>query len=140
MTREEAKKAAEVMMAYANGKEIEFNNSSVENNHHWEEATDPVFDWYHRKYRVKSKPKYRPFKTKEECWEEMLKHQPFGWVKYKETGTYIMISTIYSTTTDHLLHVTNPQEVSIDCCEYSFSGKFDKFCFADDTPLGIKKE
>lgn len=86
-----------------------------------------------------TKPTYRPFKNLEECWNEMLKHQPFGWVKYKETGTYIMISTIYSTTTDHLLHVTNPQEVSIDCCEYSFSGTFDNFCFADDTPFGVKE-
>ena len=32
-------------------------------------------------YRVKSEFKYRPFKDAEECWTEMKKHQPFGWVK-----------------------------------------------------------
>ena len=32
-------------------------------------------------YRVKPEFKYRPFKDAEECWTEMKKHQPFGWVK-----------------------------------------------------------
>ena len=31
-------------------------------------------------YRIKPEPKYRPFKNGEECWQEMSKHQPFGWV------------------------------------------------------------
>lgn len=34
-----------------------------------------------QKYRIKPKPKYRPFNDAEECWQEMLKHQPFGWTK-----------------------------------------------------------
>ena len=140
MTREEAKELLPIIQAYAEGKTIEERDPHGD----WKEAKNPIFTdsliYSCVEYRIKPESKYRPFKTKEECWEEMLKHQPFGWVKYKETGTYIMISTIYSTTTDHLLHVTNPPEVSIDCCEYSFSGTFDNFCFADDTPFGIKKE
>ena len=139
MTREEAKELLPIIKALAEGKQIQ---DKIEGLTDWCD-TDEInleYNGQRLKHRIKPEPKYRPFKTKEECWEEMLKHQPFGWVKYKETGTYIMISTIYSTTTDHLLHVTNPQEVSIDCCEYSFSGTFDNFCFADDTPFGIKKE
>jgi hypothetical protein len=31
-------------------------------------------------FRVKPEPKYRPFKDTKECWEEMQKHHPFGWV------------------------------------------------------------
>ena len=135
MTREEAKELMPIIQAFTEGKTIEYREYDGE----WKVAHTPT--WSSRLfYRIKSESKYRPFKTKEECWEEMLKHQPFGWVKYKETGTYIMISTIYSTTTDHLLHVTNPQEVSIDCCEYSFSGTFDNFCFADGTPFGVKED
>lgn len=34
-------------------------------------------------YRIKPEPKFRPFKDAEECWQEMQKHQPFGWVKFK---------------------------------------------------------
>lgn len=30
-------------------------------------------------YRIKPEPKYRPFKDAEECWQEMLKHEPFGY-------------------------------------------------------------
>ena len=29
-------------------------------------------------YRIKPESKYRPFKDAKECWQEMLKHQPFG--------------------------------------------------------------
>lgn len=36
-----------------------------------------------KSYRVKPEPKFRPFKDAEECWQEMLKHQPFGVVKDK---------------------------------------------------------
>ena len=36
------------------------------------------------KYRIKPEPKYRSFKNAEECLDEMLKHQPFGWIKCKE--------------------------------------------------------
>ena len=35
--------------------------------------------------RIKQEPKYRQFKDAEECFEEMKKHQPFGWIKDKQT-------------------------------------------------------
>ena len=31
-------------------------------------------------FRIKPESKYRPFKDAAECWCEMLKHEPFGWV------------------------------------------------------------
>ena len=135
MTREEVKKMLPIMQAYAEGRTIQFLDGGK-----WLDLYESDFYKSPERYRIKPKPKYRPFNTQEECWDEMLKHQPFGWVKYKETGTYVMISTIYSSTTDHLLHTTNPPRVSIDCCEYSFSDIFDNFCFADGTPFGIKEE
>lgn len=69
-------------------------------------------------YRIKPKPKYRPFKDAEECWQEMQKHQPFGWVKYADK--YISISAIDSN-----------NEYEID---------FDDYTFADGTPFGVKVE
>ena len=56
MTREEARKAAEVMLAYANGEEIEFTISGGNN---WEKVDNPSFNWYWE-YRIKSKPKFDP--------------------------------------------------------------------------------
>ena len=42
-------------------------------------------------YRIKPEAKYRPFKNVEECWQEMLKHQPFGWIKCEDSYHSIAI-------------------------------------------------
>lgn len=64
MTREEARKAAEVMLAYADGKEIEYLY-----NGEWEDALNPTFDWYEEEYRIKPKqPKFDPKTLR--YWEE----------------------------------------------------------------------
>lgn len=73
MTREEAHKAAEVMMAYADGKEIEVHNKSCDNEG-WYEFTCPNFDWYGYDYRVKAESKYRPYKDSKEAFAEAKKH------------------------------------------------------------------
>ena len=138
MTRKEAKELLPIIKALAEGKTIQ---DKIEGVTDWVDTDEINLEYNGQKiiHRIKPESKYRPFKNSEECWNEMLKHQPFGWVKYKETGTYVMISTIYSSTTDHLLHTTNSPEASIDCCEYSFSGIFDNFCFVDGIPFGIKE-
>lgn len=133
MTREEARKAAEVMMAYADGKEIEFNNSSVENNHYWEEAKYPVFDWCHSKYRIKPEPKYRPFKTKAECWKEMGKHPSFGWLKNKKNGDVALIGNVCQDKEVLIIWALNHE------INYA-SDLFNDWIFADDAPFGIKED
>ena len=57
MTREEARKAAEVMLAYANGEEIELYNEIYSR---WEEAEICSFNWFANTYRVKPKEKFDP--------------------------------------------------------------------------------
>lgn len=133
MTREEARRAAEIMMAYADGKEIEFNNSSVENNHHWEESIDPVFDWCHSKYRVKSEPKYRPFKTDVECWREMRKHPSFGWLKNKKNGDVAPIGNVCQDKEVLIIWALNHKT------NYA-SDLFNDWVFADGTLFGIKED
>ena len=54
MTREEARKAAEVMLAYADGKQIEY---KVRGGNEWRpinELDTPLFDWNSTKY-IKNK-------------------------------------------------------------------------------------
>lgn len=116
MTREEARKAAEVMLAYANGKEVEF----LDPLGNWRSDTIPAFNWFNFDYRIKKGPTYRPFKNKEECWAEMQKHQPFGWVKYKEDG---YLTCLIDVKDDVNFIIVN-----------------EKFTFADGTPFGIKEE
>ena len=123
MTREEARKAAEVMLAYANGEEIEiaYSNSS------YQTVTSPEFDWGKVEYRVKTKPTYRPFKDKEECWNEMLKHQPLGWIK-NECGNIFNIIAIFK------------DSINFNECSAHYSELCKQFKFADGTPFGIKEE
>ena len=77
MNREEAKKFLPIIQAFAEGKKIEMYYHSDKE---WKDVFNPLFNLC-CEYRVKPEPKYRPFKDADECWNEMLKHQPFGWVK-----------------------------------------------------------
>lgn len=93
MDRNQAKEFYPILQAYAEGKVIECRtkpsalSKSWRDMNDWTEMKDIAY-WDNIEYRIKSdsKPeqKYRPFKNAEECWQEMLKHQPFGWVKTDE--------------------------------------------------------
>ncbi|MGM9861656.1 MAG: hypothetical protein ACI30W_03590 [Muribaculaceae bacterium] len=55
MTQEEVKKAVEVMMAYADGKEIEYRKRGDAK---WLDCPTPDYNWFENEYRVK--PKHKP--------------------------------------------------------------------------------
>lgn len=78
---------------------------------------------------------YRPFKNKEECWKEMLKHEPFGWVKSKDSGSPMLIGNIYLNI-DEEVYIVRAYNGTV----YSASDAFYNFTFADGTPFGIKEE
>ena len=80
-------------------------------------------------YRIKPSPKYRPFKDAEECWSEMLKHQPFGWIKDKKSNIRTQILYLHSHGLD-----TSYSEAT------SFGAIFSNFTFADGQPFGVKEE
>ena len=127
MTREEARKAAEVMLAYVDGKEIEWCQKGC--NDDWRSIVTAHFDWDSNCYRVKPEPKCRPFKDAEECWREMQKHQPFGWIA-KGKRLYAIKAVECNT-------------VFIDdgCENRSLIAFFnDGFTFADGEPFGVKEE
>ena len=84
MNRQQAKELLPIIQAFAEGKTIQ-----VQEDIDWcYLGNNADFNLSPQRYRIKTEPKYRPFENKEECWQEMLKHEPFGWVKYKE-GTSI---------------------------------------------------
>lgn len=80
------------------------------------------------------KPAYRPFKNQEECWQEMLKHQPFGWLKAKGSTSSVLIGHIYMGKEVWIVGATG------DKTSYSASKVFNGYVFADGTPFGIKEE
>lgn len=123
MTKEEAKKLWPIIQAYSEGKIIEYFN-----NIEWVELNDPAFNGYFDKYRIKSEPEYRPFKDTDECWEEMKKHEPIGWLEHKSREYKALINSV------------NFVDVNINCYYYTYENAFDNFTFIDGTPFGIKEE
>ena len=125
MTRKEAKELLPIIQAFAEGKEIEYYDC---NDDDWIKTDTPI--WTSKiNYRIKPEPKYRPFKSQEECWNEMLKHQPFGWVRSKKCKALLWNVTSI-----------NKDDITIICDYYKFHRAFECFEFTDGTPFGIKEE
>ena len=131
MTRKEAKEFFPIMQAFAKGEAIEcrtkpsaVKGSDIPND--WTEMTEIEF-WNNTEYRIKPEPKCRPFKDEKECWAEMQKHQPFGWVKTKDKGIRLCISGLN-------------QKSTFTQVRYKYDEAFDEFIFADSTPFGVKVE
>ena len=82
-------------------------------------------------YRIKPEPKYRPFKDAEECWNEMQKHQPFGWIKSKNDSTINKFMFIDSLRKD---------EVSISNIDFNYNDLVEYYIFADGAPFGMTEE
>nr|DAG91717.1 MAG TPA: hypothetical protein [Crassvirales sp.] len=124
MNRQQAKELLPIMQAFAEGKTIQFKNAFG----NWINCDGVLFNYPPKDYRIKSEPKYRPFKDAEECWQEMLKHQPFGWLKSSENNRFI-ISAIRN------------EGICINGAQYYsyYDSVFNKYPFADDTPFGIKE-
>lgn len=126
MDRNQAKALLPIIQAYAEGKAIESRCIKGDKSL-WYDDEDPSFD-NDFEYRIKPEPKFRPFKDAEECWQEMLKHQPFGWVKstlFKDLDLVQRVTTLYV-------------EINRDIIDYKDS--LEKFTFADDTNFGVKVE
>ena len=127
MTKEEAKVLLPIIQAYTEGKAIESRCIKGDKSL-WYDDEDPSFD-NDFEYRIKPESRYRPFKDAEECWSEMQKHQPFGWIKDRD-GDKTFIGSINS-------------DNSIFTCssEILFLKEiFEDFTFIDDIPFGIKEK
>lgn len=94
--------------------------------YHYEVKIDDKKFYLH----IKPKQGYRPFKNAEECWKEMEKHQPFGWIKSKEDGSRSLITLIIS-----------EENIDINCIGGFNSDKIMKrFTFDDGAVFGILEE
>ena len=126
MNREEAKILMPVIQAFADGKDVETKTGSG-----WMSIENMSFAGKPESYRIKPEQKYRPFKDAEECWQEMLKHQPLGWVKDKKDGHHALITAVDDDTCGMSLNGNSA---------WSLSGIMDLFTFADGVPFGVKVE
>ena len=127
--KEEVKSVMNIIQAFANGKTIQ--------------AIDPYEDeWvdqaalnfkalFEGQYRIKPEHTYRQFKDAEECWKEMLKHHPFGWLK----GDKCFYNIVSVSNID-----VSMENVSGDIVILNFSDVMEDNTFADGFPFGVKVE
>ena len=134
MKREEIERRAELYSALADGKTIQILN--MEGN--WVDVEVKKLNYIPEtlKFRIKPEPKYRPFKTQEECWQEMMKHQPFSFVVNKDSVDYFSICRVFKDEKgiSRITFISNPYS------GWDMEIVFDRFNFADGTPFGIKEE
>lgn len=125
MNRQQAKDMLPIIQALAEGKHIQLKDrigNWIDIDFINVELCNP------NAYRIKPEPKCRPFANAEECWQEMQKHQPLGWIKAPH-GYFniigIMDDNINFGTKDNWLNY-----------EYMFK----MYKFIDGTTFGIKEE
>ena len=127
MNRKEAKELMPIIQAFAEGKAIESRCIKGDKSL-WYDDEDPSFD-DDLEYRIKPEPTYRPFKDAEECWLEMQKHQPFGWVEWNDVRYNI-----------YVVSSTSVCLINGNCANMDFAYAYQKLTFADGTPFGVKEE
>lgn len=140
MDRNQAKEFYPILYAFAEGRVIECRtkpsalSKSWRGMNDWTEMKEIEF-WSNIEYRIKSdskaEAKYRPFANAEECWQEMLKHQPFGWIKCKEGYFNIVyVDDYYAGMADN-----NGSAILLGS-----KNSYQDNAFADGTPFGVKEE
>ena len=146
MTREQAKELLPIIQAFAEGKDIQIRNITDDG---WDDINDDRMSFCAKAeaYRIKPEPKYRPFKSQEECWNEMLKHQPFGWIYNKNDSCYYCIISVDEDKIELSPEMQPHSETTIK--EYYMENSYIDFVtaledyeytFADGETFGIKEE
>ena len=122
MVKEGLKKILPVMQAFVNGKTIQRYDDKKDD---WYDVSSNANIDFCYDYRIKPEQTYRPFKNQEECCQEMLKHQPFGWIRSTMTGNWYMIETISN-------------DIYFDRTFIPYDVAFEFSEFIDGTPFGVK--
>ena len=126
MDRKSIKKNMNIISAFAEDKVIQIINEKGE----WVDLTErdglPIETIAEdpNSFRIKPEPKYRPFANTEECWAEMLRHQPFGWVKDEKSDEYFNVYCVSNNSEGKEL----------------FKRMFERCVFIDKNPFGVKDE
>ena len=132
MTKEDIKKFMPLMQAMLEGKTIQRHLDDMG----WVYTNKIFVGDGVSLYRIKPEPKYRPFNNAEECWAEMQKHQPFGWVRGNSSGHYKHINNLYTNN----ISFQETEIAESGNFEWSLSDLLESYTFADGTPFGIRDE
>lgn len=128
----EVQKLFPILEAIKEGKTIQFKDSDE-----WRDINGDDEGFYLNtlveetdKYRIKPEPKYRPFENAEECWKEMRKYEPFGWVIKKSNDREYNIQSVLIK--EDVLYIRSSYVELVIA--------FNDYNFADGIPFGVKVE
>ena len=131
MVKEGLKKILPVMQAFVGGKTIQRYDDKKDD---WYDISPNANIDFCYDYRIKPEPKYRPFKTREECWQEMHKHPDFGWIKVNVTSEYEQVVRVFDyCKTELCFNIANSDD------DYTSEMMLNSYTFTDGTPFGIKE-
>ena len=133
ITKELAKELLPIVTALAKGKKIQ---EKIEGVTDWVDTDEINLEFEGQKilHRIKPKPRYRPFKTREECWQEMHKHPDFGWIKVNVTSEYEQVVRVFDyCKTELCFNISNSDD------DYTSEMMLNSYTFTDGTPFGIKE-
>lgn len=131
MTKDDIKEFMPLMQAMLEGKTIQ---CCYNYDKEWVDVGEIIVGDGISSYRIKPEPKYRPFKNADECWAEMQKHQPFGWLKRIDYNQYSLLTDVDGS--------KGFEGVNIDgegCRGCRWDKAKSEYTFADGTPFGIKE-
>ena len=132
MAREEAKEYLPIIKAFAEGKTIQYHSGIG-----WVNIKSVIsFTESPTQYRIKPEPKYRPFKTQEECWDEMHKHPNFGWIMAKDKKELVQIGRVITSMLNNVMITLSIDEGH----NFNSSYYFKNYIFTDGEPFGVKEE
>ncbi len=129
MTKEEQERLdyqIKVMQAYKEGAEIEYMKECLIEES-WVTTSEPAWNWSACDYRIKPKPKYRPYNAKEFIFD----YNKYKLLYYPICKTYIIPGSVSEDGIDCVLNG------SLEYYDWEFIK--DYMIWQDGTPCGIKE-
>lgn len=121
MTREEARKMLPIIKAWAEGREVEYNDGGL---WMWIDGDDIQLDVPAEHYRVV--PRCRPFMDNKECMKALREHGP---LVDRMTGATCFVSVLL----DSYFYVNGEEE------RITYEKGFKRFVFRAGEPFGVKE-
>lgn len=129
MTKEQTKEAAKVMLAWAEGKDVECRIKGCSSWVPFENEDE--FDFIHCYYRIKPETKYRPFKSADEVMDAIDKHG--DWVI--DGNTYRRIDKVTDLGGGVAITLSGCKEWGVNELP-----RIEHLSFMDGTPFGILED
>lgn len=75
-----------------------------------------------------TEPSYRPFRDNKECWDEMQKHQPVGWLIEKISESQAIVQSMW----DNAIYIRDIPR--------TYKEAMRMYTFADGSPFGVVED